>query len=354
MTKPNKKVCLVSDIHFGVNKNSEMYLASAIRYFRDELVPYLEKEGIKDLIILGDVFDNRNNINVKINDDVYYLFKETFADFRVTLLIGNHDIYYKNSNEIHSLKYLSHLDNIDVIEDVCYREFHGVPVLMCPWIYDYKDTATLHKLSTCDSNIIMGHFDIVGFQLNRTTVSTEGLSPDVFGAKKVFSGHYHTPSSKKVGKTEIIYVGSPYQMTRNDKNETKGCIILNVESLRYKRIPNTTSIEFVEVEYPEVPEAEYVEGNIVDAIIKIKKKDLTGNLVDKYVESIEALNPIDRVNIVLNIESEESGGFDEDIHGNMSSLPDLFEMYINNDPEIDDEDKATYLHSILDIYNEVN
>lgn len=346
------KVCLVSDIHFGVNKNSEMFLNSSMRFFKDQLVPYLEKEKINHIIILGDVFDNRNTINVRINDEVYNLFSNVLSDFRVTILIGNHDIYYRTSNEVHSLKYLNHLPNVDVIDQMIHMDIDGVNTLFCPWVVDYDDTEMLETFETSDADILFGHFDIVGFALNRTRVSTEGLTTEVFSNfKKVFSGHYHTPSSKKIGKTEIIYIGSPYQMNRNDLNETKGFIVLNLDTLRYKRVPNTTSVRFVEVEYPEVPTKKEVSGNIVDAIINIEKKDLAGNVIDKYIEKIEKLDPIEKVNVVLNVISDNSSDFDEMKHGKMNSVPDLIEVYINNDDDIEDKEKI--LNAIMDIYEEV-
>ena len=349
----NKKVCLVSDIHFGVNKNSELFLNSSIRFFRDQLVPYLEKEEITHILVLGDVFDNRNSINVRISDEVHRVFGEILGDFDVTILIGNHDIYYKTSNNVHSLKFLDLLPNVEVIDQLCYKEIFGIKTMFCPWIFDYNDPHIAEMFETTESDVLFGHFDIIGFALNRTRVSTEGLQPESFSKfKKVFSGHYHTPSSKRIGKTEIAYIGSPYQMTRNDRNEPKGVIILNLETLRYKRVLNETSIEFFEVEYPEIPNKEDVEGNIVDAVITIDKKDIIGNVIDKYVEKIEKMNPVEKVNVVMNVISENSSDFDELKHGKMNSIPDLIELYINNDNEIDN--KEIVLNTIMEIYEEVN
>lgn len=347
----NKKVAIVSDIHFGVNKNSELFLNSSLKFFKEQFVPYLKKFEIGHILVLGDVFDNRNTINVKISDEVFNLFEKTFEDFEVTILIGNHDIYYKTSNEVHSLKALRHLPNVDVIDTIRHKEIYGVKTLFCPWIVDYEDETIVHVLETSDSDILFGHFDIVGFALNRTRVSTEGLHPEVFSKfKKVFSGHYHTPSSKRVGKTEIAYIGSPYQMNRNDIDEPKGFIVLNLETLRYKRIVNDVSVKFVEVDYPEVPSKSYIEGNIVDAIITIDKKDLVGNVVDKYIEKLEKLNPIERVNVVLNVNNDNHSDFDN-IKAGMNSIPDLIEMYINNDNDIDDKSKV--LNKVMEIYEEV-
>lgn len=348
----NSNVAIVSDIHFGVNKNSELFLNSSIKFFTEEFVPYLKAENISTILILGDVFDNRNNINVRINDEVYNLFINVLNEFKIYILIGNHDIYYKTSNDVHSLKLLNHLENVEVIDKVCNIELFGVNTMFCPWVFDYNDPQLVSAFEESTSDVLFGHFDIVGFSLNSTRVSTEGLKSDVFhGFKKVFSGHYHTPSSKKFGKTEIVYVGSPYQMTRNDKNETKGFIILDLKSLKYQRVANTVSTTFVEVEYPEIPDEEEIRGNIVDALISINKKDLTGNIVDKYVEKLENLHPAEKVNVILNVISDHLSDFDN-IKNKITSIKDLIELYINNDNDIENKDEI--LKIIMNIYEEVN
>ena len=347
----NSKVAIVSDIHFGVNKNSELFLNSSIKFFTEEFVPYLISEEISTILILGDVFDNRNNINVKVSDEVYNLFINVLHKFKIYILIGNHDIYYKTSNDVHSLKLLNHLENVEVIDKVCHIELFGVNTMFCPWVFDYNDNDLINTFENSTAEVLFGHFDIVGFALNSTRVSLEGLNAEVFhGFKKVFSGHYHTPSSKKFGKTEIVYIGSPYQMTRNDKNESKGFVVLNLDSLRYKRVPNTVSTKFIEVEYPEIPDSKDIAGNIIDVLITIHKKDLAGNIIDKYVEKIEKMSPAEKVNVVLNVISDNNSDFDN-IKNKITSIKDLIELYINNDKDI--EDKGEILRIIMDIYDEV-
>lgn len=347
----SSKVAIVTDIHFGVNKNSEIFLNSSIKFFKEQFVPYLEKEKIKKILILGDVFDNRNNINVRISDEVYNLFINTLNKFDITILIGNHDIYYKTSNEIHSLKLLNHLNNVEVIDTICHKEIFGVNALFCPWIVNYNDPNIIKMFDESDAEILFGHFDIIGFYLNNSRISTEGLESEVFlKFKKVFSGHYHTPSSKFIGKTEIIYVGSPYQMTRNDMRDIKGFIVLDMATFKYKRIPNDVSLKFISIDYPEIPEREEIEGNIVDVNISIDKKDIVGNIIDKYIEKIEKCNPSEKVNVNLNVINTSNSDF-EDMKHKITSIKDLIELYINNDNSIDNKDEV--LNLTMEIYDEV-
>jgi len=347
----SNKVAIVSDIHFGVNKNSELFLNSGVKFFKEQFVPYLKKEKITTILILGDIFDNRTNINVRVNDEVYNLFCTVLVDFDVKILVGNHDIYYRTTNEVHSLKYFNHFPNVEVIDTIKHKQINGVNAMFCPWIFDYKDKTIIEKFDASDADILFGHFDIVGFALNRMKISAEGLTVDAFHKfKKVFSGHYHSPSSKRIGNTEIVYIGSPYQMTRNDIDESKGFIVLDMNTFKYKRISNETSVKFVSVKYPEIPDSKIIEGNIVDAVFHLEKKDLEGNIVEKYVELIEKMCPAEKVHIVLNISSEHESDFDK-VKSKITSIKDLIELYITNSNDI--ENKEEILYEIMKIYEKV-
>jgi len=345
------KIILLSDIHFGVNKNSEIFLNSSLEFFIEQLRPYMYKNKIYDMYILGDVYENRTNINVHISDEVYKLFNTEFKDFNITILIGNHDIYYKTTNDVHSLKLLNHLDNVNIIDTIETINIKGTDVMFCPWVVDYNDISIHDEFEKTSADVLFGHFDIIGFNLNKTNISSVGLQAEDFSNfKKVFSGHYHTPSSKRIGSTEIIYCGSPYQTNRNDIDEAKGFIVLNLDTLRYKRVENDVSIKFIEIEYPEIPDEELIKGNIVDAIITIEKSEIKGNLIDKYLETIEKMKPLE-LNPSLNIIVNEHSDLDIEAN-NINSVKDLFETYINNTDDIND--KEDILNLINDIHDEVS
>jgi len=343
------KVALLSDIHFGVNKNSELFLKSCMSFINEQFIPHLKKEKIKDILILGDVFDNRNSINVKISDGVYDLFSNTLKDFNIIILVGNHDIYYKTTIDVHSLKYLKHLPNIRVVDKIEHIDMFGVNTLFCPWIVDYNDESVKDDLLSSTSKILFGHFDIVGFSLNKTRISSEGLTTEVFkNFDYVFSGHYHTPSSKKIGTTEIIYIGNPYHTTRNDIGEHKGFIVFDFETMKYQRIVNKVSLKFVEVEFPNMPDKEDIFGNIVDVKVVMNKKDMVGNIVEKFVDKIEAMKPAEKVNINMTIVDDEKVDNIENV--NIASLTDLMVHYVNSDNDIKNKDDV--LKIVMSIYEE--
>ena len=52
------------------------------------------------------------------------------------MLVGNHDIYYKNISDVNSLRELigTKHNNIHIYEDATEVDFDGLPILLMPWI----------------------------------------------------------------------------------------------------------------------------------------------------------------------------------------------------------------------------
>lgn len=98
------KVCLLGDTHFGVRNDSLAFHRYYDNFYTNQFFPYIEKHGIKTVIQLGDLFDRRKYINfVSLSESRRYFFdrlQEFDIDFHA--LIGNHDIFWKNSVEVNS------------------------------------------------------------------------------------------------------------------------------------------------------------------------------------------------------------------------------------------------------------
>lgn len=346
-----KKIALISDVHFGVNKNSEMFLKNSLNYFKNEFVPYLKENGITKIYVLGDLYENRTSINVRVNSEVYHLFTDILSDFEITITLGNHDLFYNNTTDVHSLKYLNNFKNIRIVDKPVVEDIYGTKVLLCPWITDYNDSKITKLFKNSEAEVLFGHFDIIGFSLNNFKINTDvGFSiKDFINFKKVFTGHYHKFSSKKIKETEIVYLGSPYQTNRNDLNDDKGFIVLDMETIKYERILNKTSIKYIDIQYPNIPTEKEINGNIITLHINIDKKDIVGDVIEKYIAKIEGMNPVDKVNINLNIHNDEAST--DILQKGITSVEDLMEMYVNDNDSI--TDKEEILKIVKEIYNEV-
>src|SRR5574344_1629757 len=105
-TAGTSKVIILGDIHFDVSNGNQAVLDNQLKFFTEQLFPYMKENNIKTIIQLGDLMDNRNKVSVNVT---YYLNKYFFPYMKennITFytLIGNHDIYHKDTREIHSLE----------------------------------------------------------------------------------------------------------------------------------------------------------------------------------------------------------------------------------------------------------
>ena len=57
------KIAIITDQHFGARKSSAQYLSYYEQFYSNVFFPTLKKHKIKDVIIAGDTFDERRQIN---------------------------------------------------------------------------------------------------------------------------------------------------------------------------------------------------------------------------------------------------------------------------------------------------
>lgn len=343
----NHLVALLADIHFGYG--SIDFLKSQLRFFREIFIPYCKKYGIKKIIQFGDLFENRRNLDILVKNMVYDLFKNDLKDFEIYIYLGNHDVYYKNSNEIHSLKFLSGFQNVTIIETIQDINFYGKKFLFVPWLYDLNHLKTyVNENDISDIDVCFGHFDIVGFKMSKKTVSKGGLTKEYLfkNFKKVFSGHYHSRSTEKMDDREITYMGMPYQLNRGDEGEERGFCILDCETLKYEFVENDVSIKFVSLKYPEPIDGSQITGNIVDVYIT-NNGNIDTDEVQKYIDNINKFKPVQEPTkrYIDAIESENI----QDIK--VKNLKEMFDEYIGQ-LEIDEDIKEDVMENLASLYEE--
>ena len=54
-------------------------------------------------------------------------------DIKMDLILGNHDVYYKNTNEVNAPELLLfESDNINIISEPTVKEYDGIPLALVP------------------------------------------------------------------------------------------------------------------------------------------------------------------------------------------------------------------------------
>lgn len=112
------------------------------------------------------------------------------------LIVGNHDSYYKNTNEVNAVDLLlREYNNVTVYSNPTEVMLGQLPVLFIPWINRENEEKTLKLIQKTKTKVAMGHLELQGFRVNKQLVMEHGLESKVFDKfKLVFSGHYHTRS----------------------------------------------------------------------------------------------------------------------------------------------------------------
>ena len=332
------KIALVSDIHLGVKKSADYFLNNQLTFFKEEFLPVLKKENVEEIHILGDLMDNRNHINVKVLDATYKLFAETLKDYTIKILVGNHDSHYKTTIKVNSLSFLNALPHVEVIDEIKIDDSilakTGKKVLQVPWLVDEADFRQRVAKQNIDIDYCFGHFEVSGFSYNQHTVNLHGLDPNVLfdNFPMTFTGHFHKRSCRVKGDSRIQYLGCPYQITRNDKNEDKGFAILDVLTGEYDFHFGKNTMKFVEIKFPEEFTRKQVEGNIVDVKIEYDE-NYKETLVQQYIRIIEKYNPMFAP--TMKIENKMIAGDVLEIEH--QSIDDLLKEYVDS-LEIENKD----------------
>ena len=248
------KIALLTDTHFGARNDNVNFNEYFYDFYEGVFFPYLQQNNIKHCIHLGDLMDRRKFVSYRILKDFRERFIQPFNHLKVNLhiLVGNHDIYFRNTNDVNSLQELlgERHDNIFLYAEAQEVVFDGFPILMMPWINPQNEIYSFGMMDETKADTMMSHLEVVGFEMHGGHTSESGFDKSQF--KKfdtVFSGHYH----KKSDDGQIYYLGTPYQMTWSDYNCPKGFHVFDTETRELTRIVNPQKI-FEKIYYDDTQE----------------------------------------------------------------------------------------------------
>ena len=265
------KILLITDQHFGVRNDNEHFINHYKKFYGQVVIPFIKASGIKEVISLGDTFDRRRYINFHSLDEA----KEMWFDQLIklgcnhTMLIGNHDIYYKNTLKINAPHEILGEYNFDVIDKPTTKSYDGTDILMLPWICDDNKSEVFEAVQRSKAPVLMGHLELNGFEAHPGHIMESGMDGTFFNKfKRVFSGHYHQKSTKG----NISYLGNPYQLYWNDYGCKRGFHVFDTSTLKTTFYRNPFDI-FYKLYYNNgvsIPESEDLKGSFVKLIVEEK------------------------------------------------------------------------------------
>jgi len=223
-------VALISDSHFGARGDDPNVNEYFHKFYREIFFPYLETHSIKTVVHLGDVVDRRKFINYA----TWNSWRKNFFDvllshnIDVHMLTGNHDCYYRNTNEVNALGELcGGYPNIAIYTGVENVYFDSLKVAMVPWMNSGNMEESLNFLRTTDAPVIFGHLEIRGFEMDQGNVCFDGMHKEIFNRfDMVLSGHFHHKSDNGL----IYYLGNQVEITWVDYNDPRGFHVFDTET----------------------------------------------------------------------------------------------------------------------------
>lgn len=214
------KVIVFGDIHFGKKNNSRTHNEDC-EQFIIWMIEQAKKQNIKTCIFMGDWHDSRHSINVRtLNYTVNNLQRLNDNFDEVYMIMGNHDLYYREKRDINSLPMADQYPNITVINhDILIKG----NVAIVPWLVE-DEWKTLKKIK---AKFMFGHFELPHFYMNAMVQMPDhgGLQQtDLAGVEKVFSGHFH----KRQERGNVVYPGNCFPHNYADAwEDDRGCMILD-------------------------------------------------------------------------------------------------------------------------------
>lgn len=295
------KVAIINDVHIGTHDDSPIFHDHIQKFFETEFFPRIIKDEIKTIVCLGDLFDKRKTINMYTLSRAKEYFFNVVKDLGIKLivLIGNHDAFYKSTNEINTPEQLlKDYDNIFIYSSPTKVGISGKEVDVIPWINKKNYQETLDFISSSSNVICFAHLELSGFVFQQGIVAKTGLSPDIFNRyQTVLTGHYHSKSSKG----NVHYLGAHYDLTWADYGEKKYWHIFDMNTLQLEAIENKNRL-FVKLYYSDdAPDFEQELKNadfsdltncIISVIIKERQSAV---LFDMFMTKVNESNPYDVV-----------------------------------------------------------
>jgi len=350
------KIALITDTHFGARGDSVSFAEYFNRFYYDIFFPELEKRGIKRCIHLGDIVDRRKYINfITARHLKNFISKFDELGIDLSVIIGNHDTAFKNTNEFNSMNELYSHSRLQMqyLSDAQDIEVDGVSIAILPWVCSGNYVESMEFVNNTKSQILFGHLEIQGFEMYRGAVNDHGLSTDIFSKFDVVcSGHFHHKSSRG----NINYLGSPFEITWSDWNDPRGFHIFDTE---------TRELEFVENPYVMFNKLYYNDNEkTLDELLNFDANRLKSSYVkviitektnpywfDMYIDKIEKAGVLD----LQVIEDSLNMNFDDDdgdvIDEAEDTLSILRKSAENVDAKIDKKELDMFL---TDLYDEAS
>ena len=297
------KTIVFSDQHFGVKSNSPLRQKIGVQVVKD-LILYSKKNKVSNIIFCGDWFHSRSSVDVSTLDIAFKCIQALARCCKIWMIIGNHDLYLKNSVEVSSINIFKDLPNVRVIAEPTEVMLNSKLAILVPWLSNLDG----YKKSSFD--MMLGHFEISAKFLIQSYVEDnsakleanavcknlidEDLSLESSDKDKksnlanllgsfvelvkphsgvILAGHIHQHKEMiaKEGR-RFIFIGSPYEQNLGDINNKCGFYVINEEGalnfIVLDDLPKHIQLKMSEIKKVGIENFDFkvVSGNIIQKV----------------------------------------------------------------------------------------
>ncbi len=334
------KVAVLNDTHCGIRNSSEIFLNNAADFYNDIFFPYCKEHDIQQIVHLGDYYDHRKFVNFKALNHNRKVFLDPMRKLgmRMDIIPGNHDTYYKNTNDLNSLKELLgyYMNEVHIIMEPKVMEYGSLKMAMVPWINQENYESTMRFIEECKADWLGAHLDLAGFEMMRGIKNVHGMDHKLFKKfELVLTGHFHVGSKQD----NIWYLGSQMEFFWSDANDPKYFHVIDTETREIERIKNPYTL-FHKIVYND----EKMDYNTYDVsqlkkqfvkVVVVNKKDTFS--FDRFIDRIQSVD-IHELKIAENF-NEFIGENVEDEAIEFDDTPTLVDSYIDGVETDLDKDK---------------
>jgi len=202
-----ESVICFTDLHVGLRHNSAEHNEDCVEFIQ-WFINEGKKRNCETCMFLGDFHHHRSNINIlSLNYSMKILKMLNNAFKKVYVMVGNHDLFYREKRDIHSMVVGSEFPNIILVD----KPMIEGDVALIPWLVEeeWKD------VSNIKTKYLFGHLELPGFKMNAMVEMPDHgtLNAEHFPHQDyVFSGHFH----KRQTKGKINYIGNPFGHNYSD------------------------------------------------------------------------------------------------------------------------------------------
>lgn len=325
------KTLVFSDQHFGVKGNSPLRQKIGVQAVR-EILSYAKKSKAKNIIFCGDWFHSRATLDVSTLDIAYKCVQALSKQCKLWMILGNHDLYLKNSVEVSSMNIFRGNDQIKVVDQPTEVMLNSKKALLVPWL------ANLDNFKKDSYDFLLGHFEISSKfliqsyieehsgKLEASKAVSSALDQDDFlgdpGVANVQSSkatellgsfielvkpktgiilaghiHQHKEMLAKNGR-KFIFIGTPYEQNLGELGNDCGFYEISEEGklkfIKLDKLPRHIQLKTSEVKKIGFDKFDFsdVSGNIVQ---KIYDEELTQSEEAKLAQKINDFKPYEEL-----------------------------------------------------------